>query len=110
MKLKPLLTNQSRANKVPFFVLPQTLLVGITSTGATWFLSMESATTSSTASSAASPAQTQTYNPDPSSKRPAQMSLSSFKRVASAAIAMEAREDPSAISFPRDAGHLDTKS
>lgn len=74
-KPKEVLTNQSRANKVSFFVLPQTLHVGITSTGATWFLSMVSATTSSTASSAASLAQTQTYNPIPSPKRPAQASV-----------------------------------
>jgi len=40
----------------------QTLHVGITLTGATWCPSMESATTSSMASSAVNPVQIQTYN------------------------------------------------
>ena len=45
-----------------FFSFSQTLRAGITSAGVTWCPSMESATTSSMASSAASPAQIQTYN------------------------------------------------
>lgn len=99
------------ANKVSFFILPQMWLVGITSTGATWFLNMESATTSSTASSAASPAQTQTYKPSPSPQRCPHSDVSVFVwRVAGEDITVEVWEDLSAISFPRDAGHLETKS
>lgn len=45
-----------------FLFFLQMLPVGITSTGVTWFHSMVSATTSSMASSAASPVQIQTYN------------------------------------------------
>lgn len=69
VKERQVWTKRSRANKLSFFILPQTWPVGITSTGATWFLSMEFATTSSTASSAASPAQTQTYNLSPSPQK-----------------------------------------
>ncbi|TNN02329.1 hypothetical protein fugu_009816 [Takifugu bimaculatus] len=62
--LKPLISQACNTN-----FCPQPDKKGITSTGATWFLNMECATTSSTASSAASPAQTQTYNLSPSPQR-----------------------------------------
>lgn len=55
---------QSFNNESVFvFVFPQIWLAGITSAGVIWFPNMESATTSSMASSAATLVQIQTYNP-----------------------------------------------
>ena len=118
---------------ISFLFLPQTSLVGITSTGVIWCPSMESATTSSTASSAASPVQIQTYNHteqlclchrqigSKTDKKKNIFDVHARKKDCflleacgehwkTNDISMEVRESCCVLSSPCDAGHLDTRT